>query len=52
MPGTEIRVLARTMFRDLVEAGYQARDVIAFATELLDLVISNLRRSTTDSTGR
>lgn len=48
MPGTEIRVLARSMFRDFVDAGYHARDMIAFATELLDLVISSLRRATSD----
>src|SRR5688572_14573245 len=42
-PGTAIRILAKTMFHDLLNAGYQARDVVAFATELLDLVISSLR---------
>lgn len=48
MPGAEIRVLAKTMFRDFMNAGYHARDVITFATELLDLVISSLRPTTSD----
>ncbi|MDC0742660.1 hypothetical protein [Polyangium mundeleinium] len=49
MPGAEIHVLAKTMFRDFMNAGYQARDVITFATELLDLVIASLRQTKSDT---
>ena len=49
MPGTELHVLAKTMFRDFMTAGYQARDVITFATELLDLVIASLRPTKSDA---
>ncbi|MDI1448831.1 hypothetical protein [Polyangium sp. 6x1] len=45
MPGAELHVLAKTMFRDFMNAGYQARDVITFATELLDLVIASVRQT-------
>ncbi|MDI1436540.1 hypothetical protein [Polyangium sorediatum] len=49
MSGAEIHVLAKTMFRDFMNAGYQARDVITFATELLDLVITSLRHAKSDA---
>lgn len=47
--GSEVSALARNMFRDLMNAGYESRDVITFATELLDLVLASIRCAKSDA---
>jgi hypothetical protein len=38
-----LRILAKSVFRELKSSGYSRSDIVAFATEMLSLVSSDLR---------
>lgn len=38
-----LRILAKSVFRELKSSGYSRSDIVAFATEMLSLVTSDLR---------
>lgn len=38
-----LRILAKSVFRELKTTGYSRSDIVAFATEMLSLVSSDLR---------
>jgi len=38
-----LRILAKSVFRELKSSGYSRSDMVAFATEMLSLVSSDLR---------
>ena len=38
-----LRILAKSVFRELKSSGYTRSDIVAFATELLSLVSSDIR---------
>ena len=38
-----LRILAKSVFRELKTTGYTRSDIVAFATEMLSLVSSDLR---------
>lgn len=38
-----LRILAKSVFRELKSSGYTRSDILAFATEMLSLVSSDLR---------
>jgi hypothetical protein len=38
-----VRILARTLYRDLQTRGYEAREIVSLSTELLALVTAELR---------
>lgn len=38
-----LRILAKSVFRELKSSGYTRSDIVAFATEMLALVSSDLR---------
>jgi hypothetical protein len=38
-----LRILAKSVFRELKSSGYSRSDIVAFATEILSLVSSDLR---------
>jgi hypothetical protein len=40
-----LRILAKSVFRELKSSGYSRSDIVAFATEMLSLVSSDLRDS-------
>lgn len=45
-PSTEpraLRILAKSVFRELKTTGYSRSDIVAFATEMLSLVSSDIR---------
>ena len=45
-PSTEpraLRILAKSVFRELKTSGHSRSDIVAFATEMLSLVSSDLR---------
>jgi len=44
-----LRILAKSVFRELKSSGYGRSDIVAFATELLSLVSSDLREEHPDS---
>jgi hypothetical protein len=41
-----IRILAKSVHRELRESGYASRDMISFANELLELVMKDVREGT------
>jgi hypothetical protein len=41
-----LRILAKSVFRELKTSGYGRSDIVAFATEMLSLVSSDLREDT------
>lgn len=40
-----LRILAKSVFRELKSSGYSRSDIVAFATEMLSLVSSDLRET-------
>ena len=38
-----LRILAKSVFRELKQSGYKRGEMIAFTTELLDLVASEMK---------
>jgi len=45
-----LRILAKSVFRELKSSGYSRSDIVAFATEMLSLVSSDLREETAEET--
>ena len=45
-----LRILAKSVFRELKSSGYSRSDMLAFATEMLSLVSSDLRDEKSDET--
>ncbi|MDQ3031437.1 MAG: hypothetical protein M3Y87_03400 [Myxococcota bacterium] len=43
-----LRILAKSVFRELKSSGYSRSDMVAFATEMLSLVSSDLRDATVE----
>jgi hypothetical protein len=43
-----LRILAKSVFRELRSTGHSRSDIVAFATEMLSLVSSELRGEPTD----
>ncbi|MGE0789336.1 MAG: hypothetical protein AB7S26_26920 [Sandaracinaceae bacterium] len=43
-----LRILAKSVFRELKGSGYDRSDIVAFATEMLSLVSSDMRDDTND----
>ena len=41
-----LRILAKSVFRELKTTGYNRSDIVAFATEMLSLVSSDIREET------
>jgi len=44
-----LRILAKSVFRELKASGYQRTDVVAFTNELLDLVAGEYRNGDADA---
>lgn len=44
-----LRILAKSVFRELKSSGYSRSDIVAFATEMLSLVSSDLRDERTEA---
>jgi hypothetical protein len=40
-----VRILAKTLFRQLRESGFDNRDILSLSTELVGLITSDLRPS-------
>jgi len=40
-----VRILAKSVFRELKTAGHSRSDIVAFATEMLSLVSSDIRET-------
>ena len=40
-----LRILAKSVFRELKSSGYSRSDIVAFATEMLSLVSTDLRET-------
>ncbi len=38
-----LKILAKSIFRELKNNGYEAREIVALSTELLDLVTNEIR---------
>lgn len=43
-----LRILAKSVFRELKTTGYSRSDIVSFATEMLSLVSSDIRGESTD----
>ena len=43
-----VRILAKSLFRQLKESGFQNRDILSLSTELVGLITSDLRPSDAD----
>ena len=43
-----VKIMAKSLFRDLRQAGYSSRQIVALTTELIDLVTGDLRVDTKD----
>lgn len=41
-----LRILAKSVFRELKSSGYSRSDIVAFSTEMLSLVSTDLREQT------
>jgi hypothetical protein len=41
-----VKILAKSIYRELSASGYDTRDIVALSTELIDLITSNLRPDT------
>lgn len=48
LSGAALRILAKSVFRELKSTGYSRSDIVAFATEMLSLVSSDLRGQNID----
>jgi hypothetical protein len=46
-----LRIFAKSVFRDLKRTGYSRSDIVAFATEMLSLVSSDLRGQASEEQG-
>jgi hypothetical protein len=46
------RILARSLFRDMRSNGYATQQILALATELIDLVTQDMRGEGDDATHR
>lgn len=46
-----LRILAKSVFRELKTTGHSRSDIVAFATEMLSLVSSDIRGETADREG-
>lgn len=46
-----LKILAKSVFRELKASGYVRADMIAFTTELLDLVSSEAKQDAVDAEG-
>lgn len=44
-----LRILAKSVFRELKSSGYSRSDMVAFATEMLSLVSSDLREESVEN---
>jgi hypothetical protein len=44
-----VRILAKSIFKELRSNGYEPREIVALSTELLELVTSEIRPDSTDS---
>lgn len=44
-----LRILAKSVFRELKSSGYSRSDIVAFATEMLSLVSSDLRETSDEA---
>ena len=44
-----LRILAKSTFRELKSSGYNRSEILAFATEMLSLVSSDLRDQTVEA---
>lgn len=42
-----LRILAKSVFRELKTSGYERSDIVAFATEMLSLVSTDMREEPT-----
>jgi len=42
-----LRILAKSVFRELKTTGYSRSDIVAFATEMLSLVSTDIRQGST-----
>ncbi|MBZ0117288.1 MAG: hypothetical protein K8H88_09850 [Sandaracinaceae bacterium] len=47
-PDRALRILAKSVFKELKGTGYSRSDIVAFATEMLSLVSSDIRESSDD----
>lgn len=47
-----LRILAKSVFRELKTTGYSRSDIVAFATEMLSLVSSDIRDEGAESERR
>lgn len=45
-----LKILAKSVYRELKSSGYARTDMIAFTTELLDLVTSEMKQDAADAT--
>ncbi len=48
--GRAVRILAKTLFRQLKDTGYSNRDILSLSTELVSLITTDLRPSDDDVT--
>ncbi len=46
-----LRILAKSVFRELKTTGHSRSDIVAFATEMLSLVSSDIRGEAADREG-
>jgi hypothetical protein len=46
-----LRILAKSVFRELKTTGHSRSDIVAFATEMLSLVSSDIRGESIDREG-
>jgi hypothetical protein len=46
-----VRILAKSLFKELRQNGYSPKELVALSTELLDLVTSEIRPHSTDEDG-
>jgi hypothetical protein len=44
-----VRILAKSLFRQLKESGFENRDILSLSTELVGLITSDLRPADDDS---
>jgi hypothetical protein len=46
-----LRILAKSVFRELKSSGYSRSEILSFATEMLSLVTSDLREPASQALG-
>ncbi len=44
-PQRALKILAKSVFRELKSSGYSRSEIVSFTTELLDLVTSEMRQT-------